>query len=75
MTLGFAESALTAIEFPAALDLVAQHAVSTLGATRVRSLRPQTDPWLVGRELERVHQYAVRGRRVRVPAATLTPAS
>jgi len=60
MTLGFSESALAAIEFPAALDLVAQHAVSPLGAARVRSLRPETDAWLVGHELERVGQYLAR---------------
>ena len=57
---GFAESALVAIEFHAALDLVADHAVSALGAARVRALRPQTDPWLVSHELDRVEQYAVR---------------
>jgi len=57
---GFAESALAAIEFHAALDLVADHAVSALGAGRVRDLRPQTDPWLVAHELDRVEQYAVR---------------
>jgi DNA mismatch repair protein MutS2 len=57
---GFAESALAAIEFPAALDLVADHAVSTLGAARVRSLRPQTDAWIVSHELERVNQFASR---------------
>jgi len=60
MTLGFSESALAAIEFPAALDLVALHAVSPLGAARVRSLRPQADAWLVGHELERVGQYLAR---------------
>jgi DNA mismatch repair protein MutS2 len=60
MTLGFSESALAAIEFPAALDLVAQHAVSSLGAARVRSLRPKIDAWLVGHELERVGQYLAR---------------
>jgi DNA mismatch repair protein MutS2 len=57
---GFAESALAAIEFHAALDLVADHAVSALGAARVRALRPQTDPWMVAHELDRVEQYAVR---------------
>ena len=57
---GFAESALAAIEFHAALDLVADHAVSALGAARVRALRPQTDPWLVSHELDRVEQYVVR---------------
>ncbi|MGA2383639.1 MAG: hypothetical protein ABSG61_09410 [Gemmatimonadales bacterium] len=57
---GFAEPALAAIEFHAALDLVADHAVSALGAARVRALRPQTDPWLVTHELDRVEQYAVR---------------
>jgi DNA mismatch repair protein MutS2 len=60
MTPGFAESALTAIEFPAALDLVAQHAISPLGADRVRALRPRSDPWLIARELERVQQFAAR---------------
>ena len=60
MTVGFSESALTAIEFPAALDLVAQHAISPLGAERVRGLRPQSDPWLVGHELERVGQFMER---------------
>ncbi len=60
MTVGFSESALAAIEFQAALDLIAQHAVSDLGATRVRSLRPQTDAWLVAHELERVQQFAAR---------------
>ncbi len=57
---GFAEPALAAIEFPAALDLVADHTVSALGAARVRSLRPSTDPWTVAHELDRVEQYAVR---------------
>ena len=60
MTSGFSESALAAIEFPAALELVAQHAVSPLGAQRVRALRPQQDPWLVRHELERVAQYLAR---------------
>jgi DNA mismatch repair protein MutS2 len=60
MTVGFAESALAAIEFPAALDLIAQHAVSALGAERVRALRPRADPWLVAHELERVQQFASR---------------
>jgi DNA mismatch repair protein MutS2 len=60
MTVGFAESALAAIEFPAALDLIAQHAVSALGAGRVRALRPGADAWLVAHELERVHQFASR---------------
>ena len=60
MTVGFAESALAAIEFPAALDLVAQHAVSALGAARVRALRPAVDAWLVAHELERVQQFASR---------------
>ncbi|HXY69258.1 MAG TPA: hypothetical protein VEH62_07385 [Gemmatimonadales bacterium] len=60
MTVGFPESALAAIEFPAALDLVAQHALTPLGADRVRALRPQTDPWLVAHELERVGQHVER---------------
>ena len=60
MTVGFSESALAAIEFPAALELVADHAVSALGAQRVRALRPRTDAWLVGHELERVGQFIAR---------------
>jgi len=60
MTPGFSESALAAIEFPAALELVAQHAVSPLGAHRVRSLRPRADAWLVRHELERVGQFLAR---------------
>ena len=60
MTVGFPESALAAIEFPAALDLVAQHALTPIGADRVRALRPQTDPWLVAHELERVGQHVER---------------
>ena len=60
MTVGFSESALAAIEYPAALELVAQHAVSPLGADRIRGLRPQADPWLVARELERVGQCMER---------------
>ncbi len=57
---GFAESALAAIEFHAALDLVADHTVSALGAARVRSLRPTTDPWTVVHQLDLVEQYAAR---------------
>ncbi len=60
MTEGFAESALAAIEFPAALDLVARHSVSPLGAARVRALRPGTDPAAVAVELARVGQYLAR---------------
>jgi DNA mismatch repair protein MutS2 len=60
MTGGFAESALAAIEFSAALDLIAQHAVSAPGAARVRALRPGSDPWLIAHELERVEQFAAR---------------
>jgi DNA mismatch repair protein MutS2 len=60
MTVGFSESALAAIEFPAALDLVAVHAVSPLGAARVRSLRPSADPAVVAVALERVAQYQSR---------------
>ncbi|HEX2721537.1 MAG TPA: hypothetical protein VHM24_01365, partial [Gemmatimonadaceae bacterium] len=36
------QHALTVLEFPAALDLVAGYASSSLGAERVRELRPST---------------------------------
>lgn len=50
------EHALAAIEFPRALDAVARHASSPLGAEAVRALRPARDRALVEHELTRVDQ-------------------
>jgi len=41
---GPAPPALETLEFPAALDRVAAHAVCPLGAARVRARTPGTDP-------------------------------
>jgi DNA mismatch repair protein MutS2 len=60
MTLAFAESALAAIEFPSALESVAEHAVTALGAAWVRALRPSADAFWVNEELALVS--AVAGR-------------
>src|SRR5215210_432674 len=46
--------ALRVIEFPAALDLVAGKASSSLGADRIRELAPQTDRVSLDREHSRV---------------------
>jgi DNA mismatch repair protein MutS2 len=54
MTGVFADSALAAIEFPAALDQVSQYAVTPQGAARVRSLLPRADHWWIASELSRV---------------------
>jgi DNA mismatch repair protein MutS2 len=54
MTGVFADPALAAIEFPDALDHVAQYAVTPQGAARVRSLRPSTDRLWIESELGRV---------------------
>jgi DNA mismatch repair protein MutS2 len=60
MTGAFAVAALAAIEFPAALDQVAQYALTPLGASRIRALTPGTDIVRIDRELDRVSQYAAR---------------
>ena len=60
MTVGFTESALAAIEFPAALESVAEHAVTALGAEWVRALRPRADPFWVDEELALVAEAAGR---------------
>ncbi|MBI1723237.1 MAG: hypothetical protein HYR48_04945, partial [Gemmatimonadetes bacterium] len=60
MTGAFADTALAALEFPAALDQLSQYAVTPLGAERVRSLTPSFDPVWIDRELARVSQYAAR---------------
>jgi len=46
--------ALTVIEFPRTLSLIAERAVSPLGAERVRELKPMTDRDAIERELARV---------------------
>jgi len=46
--------ALTVIEFPRTLALIAERAVSALGAERVRELSPMTDRDAIERELARV---------------------
>lgn len=60
MTGAFADTALAALEFPAALDQLSQYAVTPLGAERVRALTPSSDSVWIDRELARVSQYAAR---------------
>lgn len=55
-----ADSALTAIEFHDALDLVSRYAVTVPGGARVRALRPHSDPLLVASELGRVAAFLER---------------
>ncbi len=50
----FLETALAAIEFPAALDWVSQHAVSPQGAAAVRALAPSADAFRIQSELARI---------------------
>ena len=57
MTGVLAESALAAIEFPAALDQVSQYAVTPQGAARVRGLRPSADRCHIESELDRVATF------------------
>jgi DNA mismatch repair protein MutS2 len=58
MAEALAESALAAIEFPAALDQVSQYAVTPLGAARIRALTPRTDVTWIALELGRVFDVA-----------------
>ena len=60
MTVAFAESSLSAIEFHAALESVAEHAVTALGASWVRALRPRADAFWVDEELALVAAVAAR---------------
>lgn len=55
-----APSVLHTLEFPAALERVAAHAVSPLGAARVRSRTPQTDPDIVRAALAQAAELAGR---------------
>ena len=57
---GLAPSVLDTLEFPAALERVAAHAVSPLGASRVRSRTPATDPTTVQAALAQVAELAGR---------------
>jgi DNA mismatch repair protein MutS2 len=57
---GVAPSVLDTLEFPAALERVAAHAVSPLGAGRVRSRAPATDPTAVQAALAQVAELASR---------------
>ncbi|HVZ77722.1 MAG TPA: hypothetical protein VG818_07050, partial [Gemmatimonadaceae bacterium] len=58
--------ALAVLEFPRVLALVAERATSSLGAERVRALRPRTDRAWLDTEHERV--AAVRSLRATEPA-------
>jgi len=55
---GAAPSVLETLEFPAALERVAAHAAGPLGAARVRSRTPATDPDAVGGALAQVAELA-----------------
>ena len=54
----FAESALAAIEFPAALEQVSEYAVTPLGKDAVRALLPTADRDWIASELARVAAFA-----------------
>src|SRR5437868_12684324 len=58
----FAESALAAIEFHAALEQVSRYAVTPQGARRVQSLRPRVDHFTIAAELDRVAAMSSRIR-------------
>src|SRR6266705_1993502 len=55
---GPAPPALETLEFPAALDRVAAHAVCPLGAARVRARTPGTDPETMRAALAEVAELA-----------------
>jgi len=57
---GAAPSVLETLEFPAVLERVASHAVSALGAARVRSRTPRTDAEMVRAALAQVTELASR---------------
>ena len=57
---GVAPSVLDTLEFPAALERVAAHAVSPLGAARVKSRRPATEAAAVQAGLAQVAELASR---------------
>ena len=56
----FADAALAAIEFPAALDQVSQYAVTPQGAACVRALVPRVDARWIDAELALVAAFADR---------------
>ncbi len=55
---GLSPHALETLEFPAALDRVAAHAVCPLGAARVRARTPGTDPDIIRAALAQVAELA-----------------
>jgi len=55
---GLSPHALETLEFPAALDRVAAHAVCPLGAARVRARTPGTDPAIIRAALAQVAELA-----------------
>ena len=57
---GVAPSVLDTLEFPAALERVAAHAVSPLGAARIRSRIPATDPDPIRAALAQVAELTAR---------------
>ena len=57
---GVAPSVLDTLEFPAALERVAAHAVSPLGAARIRSRTPATEPDTVRAGLAQVAELSAR---------------
>ncbi|HXQ28743.1 MAG TPA: Smr/MutS family protein [Gemmatimonadales bacterium] len=57
---GVSPSVLQVLEFPAALERVAAHAVSPLGAARIQSRAPSTDPDTVRANLAQVAELSAR---------------
>ena len=57
---GVAPSVLHTLEFPAALERVAAHAVSALGADRIQDRTPGTDPETIRAALAQVAELAAR---------------
>ena len=55
---GFTSAVLETLEFPAALERVASHAVGPLGATRVRGRTPAADPETIRAALAQVAELA-----------------
>jgi DNA mismatch repair protein MutS2 len=57
---GVTPSVLQTLEFPAALERVSAHAVSSLGAARIRCRTPATDPDTIRGALAQVAELAAR---------------
>jgi DNA mismatch repair protein MutS2 len=60
MSVGVAPAVLETLEFPAALERVAAHAVGPLGAARVRRRVPAVDPDAIGAALAQVAELAAQ---------------